>query len=173
MFEAIKNLKPAHRFQAFLVVVILSTLSSVATAYMSTDDCSGLANQYNVLIKNYTETLSLNNQLVADNNQKQRDFMVIKKMLDSLDTVQPEVTKKTTVNHRHDNQVAYEPRQVGGSRPIMSDSVMVSAEVRYPETRETHDSKVIKTETTVTKLGDKQKNILGKVYEVLKKHEKQ
>lgn len=173
MFEAIKNLKPAHRFQAFLVVVILSTLSSVATSYMSTDDCSGLANQYNVLIKNYTETLSLNNQLVSDNNQKQRDFMIIKRMLDSLDMVQPEITKKTTVNHKRDNQIAYEPRPAGGSRPIMSDSVMVSAMVREPEVKQTNDSKIIKTETTVTKLGDKQKNILGKVYEVLKKHEKQ
>ena len=75
MFEAIKNLKPAHRFQAFLVVVILSTLTSITTAYMSTDDCSGMANQYNTLIKNYTETLSLNNQLVVDNNQKQKDFI--------------------------------------------------------------------------------------------------
>ena len=97
MFDAIKNLKPAHRFQAFLFVVILSTLTSITTAYMSTDDCSGLANQYNVLIKNYTETMSLNNQLVADNNQKQRDFMLIKKMLDSLANIGPEISKKTTI----------------------------------------------------------------------------
>ena len=93
-------------------------------------------------------------------------------MLDSLDSVEPEVTKKTTVNHKRDNAIAYEPRPAGG-RPDIRDSVMVSAMVREPEVRTTHDSKIVMTETTVTKLGDKQKNILGKVYEVLKKHEKQ
>jgi hypothetical protein len=41
------------------------------------------------------------------------------------------------------------------------------------EVRQIDDNKIITTETTVTKISDKQKNILGKVYEVVKKHEKQ
>lgn len=166
MFEAIKNLKPAHRFQAFLVVVILSTLSSVATSYMTTDDCSGLANQYNVLIKNYTETMSLNNELVSDNNQKQRDFMLIKKMLDSLANIGPEISKKTTVKNNKVNQIVYNDQ--GSS--VSLDTMVVSSPL---EVRQIDDNKIITTETTVTKISDKQKNILGKVYEVVKKHEKQ
>ena len=166
MFEAIKNLKPAHRFQAFLVVVILSTLSSVTTAYLSTDDCSGLANQYNVLIKNYTETLSLNNQLVSDNNQKQKDFMLIKKMLDSLNMVEPEIVKKTTIKNKTDRPIVH--HTVRDNHLV--DSVMVATSPLEVETR---SSKTITTETTVSKIGDKHKSILGNVYEVLKKHEKQ
>jgi hypothetical protein len=42
-----------------------------------------------------------------------------------------------------------------------------------PTTLEKHTSKTITTETTVTKIGDKQKNIITKVYDVIKKHEKQ
>jgi hypothetical protein len=172
MFDAIKNLTPAHRFQAFLVVVVLSTLSSMVTAYMSTDDCSGLANQYNTLIKNYTETMSFNNQLVEDNNQKQKDFMVIKNMLDSLNSFEPEIVKRTTIKNRKENPIAYEDRAAGGGRPYINDSIIVLAKDRQPETITVHDSKIIKTETTVTKIGDKQKNVLTKIYDVLKKHEK-
>jgi hypothetical protein len=169
MFDAIKNLKPAHRFQAFLFVVILSTLTSITTAYMSTDDCSGMANQYNTLIKNYTETLSLNNQLVADNNQKQKDFMLIKKMLDSLANIGPEISKKTTVKNNKVNQIVYND-QGSGSNGVSLDTIAVSSPL---EIRQIDDNKIITTETTVIKIGNKQKDILGKVYEVVKKHEKQ
>lgn len=165
MFEAIKNLSPAHRFQAFLVVVILSTLSSIGTVYLSTDDCSGLANQYNTLIKNYTETLSLNNQLVADNNQKQKDFMLIKSMLDSLDKVEPEIVKRTTTRNNEYRPIVH--HQHSG---VLVDSVIVAAS---PRQLETSTNKVITTETTVSKISGKHKQILGNVYEVLKKHEKQ
>lgn len=166
MFEAIKNLKPAHRFQAFLVVVILSTLSSIGTVYLSTDDCSGMASQYNTLIKNYTETLSLNNQLVSDNNQKQKDFILIKKMLDSLANIGPEISKKTTVKNNKVNQIVYNDHGNG----VSLDTMVVSSPL---EVREIDDNKIITTETTITKIGSKQKDILGKVYEVVKKHEKQ
>jgi hypothetical protein len=166
MFEAIKNLKPAHRLQAFLFVVILSTVTSIATAYMSTDDCSGLAGQYNVLIKNYTETMSLNNQLVADNNQKQKDFMIIKKMLDSLNDIEPEIIKKITIKNNNVNPIVLE------NNYDISDTVMVSTASAQMVAR-TNTSKTIKTETTVTKIGDKHQNILDKVMDVLKKHEKQ
>jgi hypothetical protein len=161
MFDAIKNLTPAHRFQAFLVVVVLSTLSSIVTSYMSTDDCSGLANQYNGLIKSYTETMSFNNQLVEDNNQKQKDFMVIKKMLDSLNSFEPEIVKRTTIKNREHNPIVYDNHTI--------DTVMVA---KSPTTLERHSSKTITTETTVTKIGNKQKNVLTKIYNVLKKHEK-
>jgi hypothetical protein len=167
MFEAIKNLKPAHRFQAFLVVVILSTLSSIATSYLATDDCSGLANQYNTLIKNYTETMSLNNQLVQDNNQKQKDFILIKKMLDSLNDFEPEIVKRTTIKNRESNPIVYDNHHGNNHH---TDSIMVAAS---PITLERHTNKTITTETTVTKIGDKQKNVLSKVYDVIKKHEKQ
>jgi 23S rRNA maturation mini-RNase III len=165
MFEAIKNLKPAHRFQALLVIVILSTLSSIATAYMSTDDCSGLANQYNTLIKNYTETMSLNNQLVEDNNQKQKDFIIIKKMLDSLNSFEPEIVKRTTIKNKEDNPIVYDNHQNNNH----TDTILVAAS---PIALERHSSKTITTETTVTKIGKKQKSVLSKVYDVLKKHEK-
>jgi Tfp pilus assembly protein PilV len=171
MFEAIKNLSPAHRFQAFLVIIILSTVTSIATAYMNTDDCSGLAGQYNVLIKNYAETMSLNNQLVSDNNQKQKDFIAIKRMLDSLDGLEPEIVKKTTINHNRENQIVHQ--QHTSIAHHGNDTIMVAAMVREPDNREIVNSKTIKTETTVTKMGGKQKKILNNVYEVLKKHEKE
>jgi len=170
MLESIKNLKPEDKFKAFIIVVLLSTISSITTVYLSTDDCSGLANQYNTLIKNYTETLSINNQLVSDNNQKQKDFMIIKKMLDSLYVIKPEIIKKTTVKEdfetpiiRRNNLLTYQN----------NDTLVVASAVMEPEIRVVEKNKIIQTETTVTKMGDKQKTILDNVNEVLKKHEKE
>lgn len=62
---------------------------------------------------------------------------------------------------------------VNDNKTIVSDSIVSSADIRFPKKTKTYDSKVIKIETTVTKMGYKQKNILDKVIEVLKKHEKQ
>ncbi len=45
--------------------------------------------------------LYINNQLVKDNNQNQKDFILIKKMLDSLNDFEPEIVKRTTIKNTH------------------------------------------------------------------------
>jgi len=90
MFEVIKNLKPVHRLQAFFFAALLTTASAIITVYLKTDDCSGLAKQYQVLVKNYTETMSINNTLIESNNKKDRDMIAIKNLLDDMGNIKPD-----------------------------------------------------------------------------------
>ena len=93
-FEAIKSLRPAHRFYALLFIVLITTGSAVLTSYMQTDDCKGLSDQYSVLIVNHTELMKINNDLLAANNQKERDIMNIMTIIDSMQNVNRTVITK-------------------------------------------------------------------------------
>jgi hypothetical protein len=159
MFEAIKNLSPSHRFQAFLVVVILSTLSSIGTVYLSTDDCSGLSNQYKTLVDNYTHTLEINNKLIKENNEKKEDLIYVSKLIDSLLRIEVKTKKISKVTN--DNQ----PRLLMKSPSI--DTLLYSApRIVSPD--------IITIENTVIKnqLNEKQESIIHKVKNLTSKYDK-
>lgn len=168
MFEAIKNLNPTHRLAAFLFVVIISTGSAIITTYVSTDDCSGLATQYNSLVKNYTETLGVNNELIKDNNQKQKDFILIKKLLDSIDTFKSKTIVKKTVTETPINRM-YVNADIYANDNNQDTLVYSSA----PKIVQINKEKIIKTNTITTKLSLEQENLIHKIGDVVKKHEKE
>jgi hypothetical protein len=163
MFEVIKNLKPSHRLQAFLFAALLSTASAVLTVYLKTDDCSGLAAQYQVLVKNYTETMAINNTLIESNNKKDRDMIAIKNLLDEMDNIKPETTTKTTVRS---NERVYAVVKDEGSNGMGggSNSGVVSDAMVRPIPKE----KIIETKTTITKVPDKQKQLIDSIQNILK-----
>jgi hypothetical protein len=166
MFEAIKNLKPTDRLKAFLFAVLLSTTSAMLTVYFKTDDCSGLATQYQVLVKNYTETMAINNTLIESNNKKDRDMITIKNLLNEMNKIKPEITTKTTI--RSNERVYAVVKDSGvGSAPEDNDGVVADAMIKSLPTE-----KVIETKTTVIKVPEKQKQIIDSIQNVLKKYDK-
>lgn len=144
----------------FLVVILLTTISSVLTIYLKTDDCSGLSTQYKTLIENHTDLMIINNELVKDNNQKQKDFLEIKKLLESIDNTKTTKVSKSSFKNEIKPIIAYDDANE-------SDSVMVSAMISY-EPKEV----IIEKETTITKVPDEQKQILSSVLDIIKKHDK-
>lgn len=162
MFEVIKNLKPAHRLQAFFFAAFLTTASAILTVYLKTDDCSGLAKQYEVLVKNYTETMAINNTLIESNNKKDRDMIAIKNLLDEMNNIKPESTSHTTIKT---NEKVYAVVK-DSSSGIDNDGIVVSAMVR-PLPSE----KIIETKTTITKIPEKQKLLIESIQGILKKYE--
>ena len=164
MFEVIKNLKPTHRLQAFLFAAFLSTASAVLTVYLKTDDCSGLAGQYQVLVKNYTETMAINNTLIESNNKKDRDMINIKSLLDEMGRIKPETTTKTTVRTNERVYAVVNNSGVGGS-PKDDNGVVVEAMVKQlpPE-------KIIETKTTITKVPEKQKQLIDSIQNIVKNY---
>lgn len=98
MLEVIKNLKPGQRLQAFLFVTIVTSLTSLLTVYLKTDDCKGIGDQYQQLVGNYTELMRINNQIIQLNNSKDRDLLALGTIMQSLDTTKPftKTTSKTT-----------------------------------------------------------------------------
>ncbi len=162
MFEAIKNLKPTDRLKAFLFAVLLSTTSAMLTVYFKTDDCSGLATQYQVLVKNYTETMAINNTLIESNNKKDRDMITIKNLLNEMNKIKPETTKHTTIRF---NEKAYAVVKDNGVGSGGDDEIAVSAMVR-PAPQE----KVIETKTTIIKVPEKQKQLIDSIQNILKNY---
>ena len=161
MFEAIKNLKPAHRLQAFLFVALLTTTSAILTIYLKTDDCSGLAKQYEVLVKNYGETMSINNTLIESNNKKDRDMITIKNLLDEMGNIKPESVTKTTITANDKVYAVIKEDGVGSG----DDEIVVSAMVK-PLPSE----KIIETKTTITKVPEKQKLLIESIQDIVKKY---
>jgi hypothetical protein len=104
MWEAIKNLEPLHRFYAFVLLAILTTGSAAVTSYLSTDDCKGISDQYEILVVNHTNLMKINNELISDNNQKQTDLINIGKTLDTISlNCKRVITKSTSVVNANPN----------------------------------------------------------------------
>lgn len=160
-FEAIKSLRPAHRFYALLFIVLITTGSAVLTSYMQTDDCKGLSDQYSVLIVNHTELMKINNDLLAANNQKERDIMNIMTIIDSMQNVNRTVITKCKTSR--DNSV----RAVKPIR-VINDTMVVAMERREPEVI---IEKVEKT-TTIHEVPAKQKSLLGQLENIVDKYKK-
>jgi hypothetical protein len=159
-FEAIKSLRPAQRFYALLFIVLITTGSAVLTSYMQTDDCKGLSDQYTVLIGNHTELMKINNDLIAANNQKERDIMKIMTIIDSMQNVNRTVITKCKTSR--DNSV----RTVNPIR-VYNDTV-VGMERREPEVIV---EKVEKT-TTIQEVPEKQKSLIGQLKNITDKYKK-
>ena len=128
---------------------------------MQTDDCKGLSDQYTVLIGNHTEIMKINNDLIAANNQKERDIMKIMTIIDSMQNVNRTVITKCKTSR--DNSV----RTVNPIR-VYNDTVVVAMERREPEVIV---EKVEKT-TTIQEVPEKQKSLIGQLKNITDKYKK-
>ena len=118
MFDIIKSLNPKQRLVAFLIAAILTSSVAVLTSYLKTDNCQAISDQYNTLIKNQAELMSINNDLIEQNNNKQRDLISIASLLEEM----------TNTTMMRTEQVIVKPMPV--IRPyIMDDSIRVDARV--------------------------------------------
>jgi recombinational DNA repair ATPase RecF len=70
LLDSLKNLRPAERFKAFLIVIVLSSITPLATMYLKTDDCKGISTQYESLVDNHTKLMETNNKIIQDNTSK-------------------------------------------------------------------------------------------------------
>lgn len=160
-FEAIKSLRPAHRLYALLFIVLITTGSAVLTSYMQTDDCKGLSDQYRVLITNHTELMKINNDLIASNNQKERDIMKIMTIIDSMQTVNRTVVTKCKTTR--DNSI----KAVNPIR-VINDTMVVAMERREPEVI----VEKIEQTTTIQEVPAKQKSLIGQLENIVDKYKK-
>ena len=118
MFDIIKSLNPKQRLVAFLIAAILTSSVAVLTSYLKTDNCQAISDQYNTLIKNQAELMSINNDLIEQNNNKQRDLISVASLLEEM----------TNTTMMRTEQVIVKPMPV--IRPyIMDDSIRVDARV--------------------------------------------
>ena len=118
MFDIIKSLNPKQRLVAFLVAAMLTSSVAVITSYLKTDNCQAISDQYNTLVKNQAELMNINNDLIEQNNNKQRDLISVAALLEEM----------TNTTMMRTEQVIIKPMPV--IRPyIMDDSIRVDARV--------------------------------------------
>jgi hypothetical protein len=101
MFEIIKSLSVKQRLIAFIVAVAFTSLVSLGTIYLQTDDCSAISKQYKGLVQEQADLLKINNDLIQYSNQARKDFLEIQIVLTDL---QKSMNKTQTVEKVRNNE---------------------------------------------------------------------
>jgi hypothetical protein len=78
MFEALKSLSPKQRFLGFIIVVLISAVTSLGTAYMSGSDCTEVSDKYTKSVENYNKSIENYNKLVEITDDTQQKYMKAK-----------------------------------------------------------------------------------------------
>lgn len=170
MLEVIKNLKPGQRLQAFLFVTIVTSLTSLLTVYLKTDDCKGIGDQYQQLVGNYTELMRINNQIIQLNNSKDRDLLALGTIMQSLDTTKSvtKTTSKTTqsVAESHSDALSMIVRD----DPDNGEPLPRIAASRLPEQQTI--TKTVEKTTVVKEIPTEKKQLIDSAMTILKKYQK-
>lgn len=120
MFDIIKSLNPKQRLTAFLIAAILTSSVAIITSYLKTDNCQAISDQYNILVKNQAELMSINNTLIEQNNSKQKDLISVATLLEEMTKIKMQKTEQIVIN----------PTPVTKSYVNnMTDSIMVEAKI--------------------------------------------
>ena len=154
MFEVIKSLTPKQRIWAFIIAVIFSSITAMSTSYFKTDDCSSISTQYDSMMITYTNQLKLNNQIMDDSNKKTKDIREVKRLLDSMLSLKPQILVERTLVQR--------PQTHEIQRDDSQDSIRVLRSVREPEP-------IVQIKKTVVPVN--QTPILKKMTNILDKYE--
>jgi hypothetical protein len=114
MFEIIKSLSVKQRLIAFIVAVVFTSLVSLGTIYLQTDDCSAISKQYKGLVQEQADLLKINNDLIQYSNQARKDFLEIQIVLSDL---QKSMNKTQTVERVRNSE------SMASIRRINSDTI--------------------------------------------------
>jgi len=78
MFDALRSLSPKQRFLGFIIVVLISAVTSLGTAYMSGSDCTEVSDKYTKSVENYNKSIENYNKLVEITDDTQQKYMKAK-----------------------------------------------------------------------------------------------
>ena len=148
LLDSLKNLRPAERFKAFLIVVVLSSITPLATMYLKTDDCKGISTQYESLVDNHTKLMETNNKIIQDNTSKTEAIRRLDSILVAF-SQQKAVVSTRIERIAENNKIEYIEREPGDS------SVAMSRMETQPEPKV-----VVVKSTTVTDLNKNQKDLV-------------
>jgi len=81
MFEAIKSLSPKQRFLGFVIVVLISAITSLGTAYMSGSDCTEVSEKYTKSVENYNKLIEITDDTQQKYLKAKEDIIVIQDKL--------------------------------------------------------------------------------------------
>jgi len=147
LLDSLKNLRPAERFKAFLIVIVLSSITPLATMYLKTDDCKGISTQYESLVDNHTKLMETNNKIIQDGISKTEAIR-------RLDSILVAFSKQKAVVSTRIEKIA-EQNKIEYIETERDASVAMSRIETQPETKV-----VVVKSTTTTDLNKTQKDLV-------------
>lgn len=95
MFEAIRSLSPKQRFLGFIIVVLISAVTSLGTAYMSGSDCTEVSDKYTKSIENYNKLIEITDETQNKYMKAKEDIIIIQERLNELADILGQKSMKT------------------------------------------------------------------------------
>ena len=105
MFEAIKSLSPKQRFLGFIIVVLISAITSLGTSYMSGSDCTEVSEKYTKSVENYNKLIEITDKTQQKYLEAKRDIIVIQDKLEEIYIILGQRNQTTTKNRTSNEEI--------------------------------------------------------------------
>ena len=160
MFEAIRSLSPKQRFLGFVIVVLISAVTSLGTAYMSGSDCTEISDKYTKSIENYNKLIEITDKTQQKYQKAREDIIIIQDKLEDI----YEILGKTQTTTK--NRTLNEENFVNEKASSNNGEVMTTAP-RPKETKVIEKVVITKTESPKEAFG-----MIDSLLQITKKYEK-
>ena len=105
MFEALKSLSPKQRFLGFIIVVLISAITSLGTSYMSGSDCTEISDKYTKSIENYNKLIEITDETQQKYLDAKKDIIVIQDKLEEIYIILGQRNQTTTKNRTSNEEI--------------------------------------------------------------------
>ena len=105
MFEALKSLSPKQRFLGFIIVVLVSAITSLGTSYMSGSDCTEVSEKYTKSVENYNKLIEITDKTQQKYLEAKKDIIVIQDKLEEIYIILGQRNQTTTKNRTSNEEI--------------------------------------------------------------------
>jgi len=105
MFDAIKSLSPKQRFLGFIIVVLVSAITSLGTSYMSGSDCTEISDKYTKSVENYNKLIEITDKTQQKYLEAKKDIIVIQDKLEEIYIILGQRNQTTTKNRTSNEEI--------------------------------------------------------------------
>ena len=172
MFEALKSLSPKQRFLGFIIVVLISAVTSLGTAYMSGSDCTEVSDKYTKSVENYNKSIENYNKLVEITDDTQQKYMKAKEDIiiiqDKLNDILGMMGSKSTIKSSKSSSSYENESYSNGDGATKGDTLLGTSPWPIPK------KIIIKEKTIITKTEAPKdaKCMIDSLLQITKKYDK-
>lgn len=171
MFDAIKSLSPKQRFVGFVIVVLISAVTSLGTAYMNGSDCTEISEKYTKSIENYNKLIEITDKIQQKYLDAKGDIIIIQDRLNKISKIMSEQSNTCTTKSSTKNSYDEDVFSGGnGDNGVKNDT----GETKSTSPWSTPKKIIIKEKTIVTKTvaPEGAKSMIDSLLQITKKYEK-
>lgn len=178
MFEALKSLSPKQRFLGFIIIVLISAVTSLGTAYMSGSDCTEVSDKYTKSVENYNKLIEITDETQQKYLDAKKDIIIIQERLNQISEIMSSqsntFTIKSSTKNSYDEDIFNPKKGNGGngtgSTGTKSDTIVIKSTSPWSTPKKI----IIKEKTIVTKTiaPEGAKSMIDSLLQITKKYDK-